>query len=75
MASVVEEYEDIGADIELGETVRIASAVRPTWLRRAMRNLIDNALRYGRFARVSLAREGAFAVVRDRGRRPRHPLV
>jgi signal transduction histidine kinase len=64
VASVVEEYEDIGAPVELGDTVRIAAAVRPTWLRRALRNLLSNALRYGRLARVSLVREGEFAVVR-----------
>jgi signal transduction histidine kinase len=64
VASVVEEYEDIGAPVELGDTVRIAAAVRPTWLRRALRNLLSNALRYGRQARVSLTREGDFAVVR-----------
>jgi signal transduction histidine kinase len=62
--SVVEEYEDMGADIVLGDTVRVAAVVRPTWLRRAMRNLIGNALRYGRQARVSLHRDNAFAVVR-----------
>jgi signal transduction histidine kinase len=38
--------------------------LRATWLRRALRNLIGNALRYGERARVSLAREGGEAVVR-----------
>jgi signal transduction histidine kinase len=44
--------------------------LRATWLRRALRNLIGNALRYGERARVSLAREGRQAVVRieDDGR-------
>ena len=37
---------------------------RATWLRRLLRNLIDNALRYGTNARVSLAREGGMAVIR-----------
>jgi signal transduction histidine kinase len=64
VASVVEEYEDMGANVELGDTVRIAAAVRPTWLRRALRNLMSNALRYGSVARVSLRREGAFALIR-----------
>src|SRR5205085_4313493 len=35
-----------------------------TWLRRAMRNLIDNALRYGERAHVSVIRDGREAVIR-----------
>lgn len=64
VASVAEEYEDMGAAVAFGESERIVLPVRPTWLRRALRNLIDNALRYGRAARVSLAREGDRAVIR-----------
>jgi Signal transduction histidine kinase len=63
VASVVEEYEDMGEPVELGDTQRIAAEIRPTWLRRALRNLIGNALRYGERARVSLVREGGRAVV------------
>ena len=64
VASVVEEYEDMGQPVELGDTQRVVLALRATWLRRAFRNLIDNALRYGRTARVSLAQEGGAAVIR-----------
>lgn len=64
VAAVVEEYEDMGDPVELGESERIVLELRPTWLRRALRNLIDNALRYGGRARVSLRREGNRAVVR-----------
>lgn len=64
VASVVEEYEDMGEPVELGDTRRIAVPLRATWVRRALRNLIGNALRYGRTARVSVDREGDFAVVR-----------
>jgi signal transduction histidine kinase len=59
VASVVEEFEDMGEAVELGETERIAMPLRTTWLRRALRNLISNAVRYGGVARVSLGREGA----------------
>jgi len=38
--------------------------LRATWLRRALRNLISNALRYGTRARVTLQREGRDAVLR-----------
>jgi len=54
-ATVVEEFEDMGDDVLLGETSRIVLKVRATWLRRALRNLVANALRYaGGRARVSL---------------------
>src|SRR5690606_40210708 len=58
------EYEDMGEPVELGDTERIAMPLRATWLRRAFRNLIGNALRYGDRARVSLVREGRTAVIR-----------
>jgi len=64
VASVVEEYEDMGEDVALGATARIALPLRATWLRRALRNLIGNALRYGRQARVALAAEDDEAVIR-----------
>jgi signal transduction histidine kinase len=64
LASVVEEYEDIGEPVVLGETARMALPLRATWLRRAIRNLIGNALRYGGEARVSLVSDGNCAVFR-----------
>ena len=64
VASIVEEYEDIGEDVLLGDTQRIVFPLRSTWLRRAVRNLIGNALRYGKQARVSLSRQGKTAIIR-----------
>jgi signal transduction histidine kinase len=64
VASVVEEYEDMGDPVELGDTQRIVLELRSTWLRRALRNLVSNALRYGQRARVTLVREGDKAVIR-----------
>jgi signal transduction histidine kinase len=64
VAAVVEEYEDMGEPVDLGDTVRIVMPLRATWLRRALRNLVSNAVRYGQRARVSLAREGREAVLR-----------
>ncbi len=63
-ASVAEEYEDLGAPVTLGETSRVVVSARGSWLRRGLRNLIDNGVRYGTRVRVSVAREGAFAVLR-----------
>ena len=64
VSSVVEEYEDMGEDVELGDTVRLAMPLRATWLRRALRNLVGNALRYGNRARVSVEREDGHGLVR-----------
>ena len=63
VASVVEEYEDMDKPVELVDLQRIVLPVRATWLRRGLRNLIDNALRYGHRARVSLVRESRNAVI------------
>ncbi len=63
VSSVVEEYEDLGEPVELGDTMRIALPLRATWMRRALRNLIDNALRYGGEAEVSLRRDDGYASI------------
>ncbi|MEI6643422.1 MAG: ATP-binding protein [Novosphingobium sp.] len=63
VADVVGEYEDMGEDVTLGEAERMVMPLRATWLRRALRNLVSNALRYGSRARVSLRREGGEAVL------------
>ena len=69
LASVVEEYEDMGEPVVLAEGPRVVAPVRETWLRRAVRNLVGNALRYGGEARVSLQKTGSEAIVavEDRG--------
>ncbi len=64
VASVVEEYEDMGEPVELGASQRLALPLRATWLRRALRNLIGNALRYGKLAKVSVLQEEGRAIVR-----------
>jgi signal transduction histidine kinase len=64
LGQLAEEYEDMGEEVVLGETQRIVAQARATWLRRALRNLIGNALRYGDKAEVSLSREGNEAVFR-----------
>jgi len=69
VCSVVEEFEDMGEPVTFEAGERIVLSMRATWLRRALRNLIGNALRYGKSAAVSLGREGDDAVVRvaDKG--------
>jgi signal transduction histidine kinase len=73
VASVVEEFEDMGEPVTLGNGERIALPLRTTWLRRALRNLIANALRYGERATVSLRRQAGEAVIRIEDQGPGIP--
>ncbi|MDE2302847.1 MAG: two-component sensor histidine kinase [Sphingomonadales bacterium] len=73
VAAVVEEFEDMGEPVTLADMPRLVLPLRATWVRRALRNLIGNALRYGETARVSLAREvigkrgSAVIIIEDEG--------
>lgn len=69
-AQVIEEFEDMGDAVSFAGAERITLPLRPTWLRRALRNLVSNALRHGGgAARVSLNRQpGSVAItVEDDG--------
>ena len=50
--AVVEELRDLGRPAAFAESARTVLAVRPNLLRRAIRNLADNAVTYGGSARV-----------------------
>ena len=63
VAAVVEEYEDMGEPVVLLASARTVLSLRQTWLRRALRNLIGNALRYGSQARVTLVRDGSAVTI------------
>jgi signal transduction histidine kinase len=63
ISDVIGEYEDMGDDVVLGDAARMVAPVRAIWLRRALRNLVSNALRYGHRARVQLVRDGQWAVL------------
>ncbi len=64
VASVVEEFEDMGEPVTLTESSRMVHPVHVTWLRRALRNLISNAVRYGKSAEVSLTQSGTDITLR-----------
>ena len=63
LVSVVEEFEDMGEPVTLLEGQRIAAPVHLTWAKRAVRNLVSNALRYGGSAEIALTRDGDTAIV------------
>ncbi|WP_353229868.1 ATP-binding protein [Novosphingobium sp.] len=74
VADVIDEYADMGDDVVLdtdaadtnataGVSQRLVAPVRGIWLRRALRNLVSNALRYGVRARVRVYRDGRMVVL------------
>jgi len=56
--TVVEEFRALGHDVAFEETERRAAPVQPNLLRRAVRNLVDNAIKYGAPARVAVRDAG-----------------
>ena len=60
-ASIVEEFEDLGEpvtfDAPQGEKRRFIAIVQETWVKRALRNLVSNAVRYGGAASISVTSE------------------
>jgi signal transduction histidine kinase len=68
--AIVEELRALGRAVTFVEGARQTAAVQPNLLRRAVRNLIDNAVKYGGSAEVAVrgAPDGAIAIdVADRG--------
>jgi signal transduction histidine kinase len=58
VASVVDDLADAGRDVTMTPADPLVIACRPSALKRALRNLIDNAVQYGERARVSLHNTG-----------------
>lgn len=67
--AVVEDFRDLGAAVTFEEAERLRMRLRPSLIRRAVRNLIENAVKYAGAAEVSLASDARMAaiVVADRG--------
>ena len=67
--AVVEDFRDLGADVTFAESPRLPMRVRPSLLRRAVRNLIENAVKYGESACVAVHGEAQAVTitVADRG--------
>ncbi|MGP1282239.1 MAG: HAMP domain-containing sensor histidine kinase [Parasphingopyxis sp.] len=61
--SAIEDFRDVGAPVELEESERLVVDGRANLLKRAIRNLIDNAVRYGDSATVRLRRSDAAAII------------
>jgi signal transduction histidine kinase len=55
LQSLADDMADLGHDVTFAETPAPAYPCRPLTLKRALRNLIENAVRYGGRARLALA--------------------
>lgn len=67
--TVVEEYQDLGAKVSWTSAGRQVIPAQPSQLKRAVQNLIDNALKYGGEAAVSVTRttDELLIAVKDNG--------
>lgn len=67
--SLAGDQQDMGHSCSVNVDDRILLSCRPVALKRALRNLIENGIRYGNAVSVTAAREGGEAVIRiaDKG--------
>ncbi len=67
--AVVDDFRDLGAQVEYEDGHRLTRRIRPSLMRRALRNLIENAIKYGGGAEVTLSHDasGVRIEVADRG--------
>ncbi len=67
--TVVEEFRALGHDVEMEDGARLSAPVQPNLLRRAIRNLVDNGIKYGGAVRVSVRAAGNRVAIEiaDRG--------
>ena len=67
--STVVDLADLGADVTFADSDRVTLACRPVALRRALRNLIENAVRYGErcWVRMEGYREEVRIMIEDEG--------
>ncbi|SEJ06266.1 Signal transduction histidine kinase [Sphingomonas sp. OV641] len=67
--AVVDDFHDLGAEVLFEADARLRMHLRPTLFRRAVRNLIENAIKYAGSAEVTILREPTTirVCVADRG--------
>lgn len=61
--AIVEDLRDLGGDVSLEPSARVAIALRPVLTRRAIRNLVENGLKYGTQVVVRVRAEDTHAIV------------
>lgn len=71
--SVCDDATDAGQQVTVSGNTHASLMARPTALRRCLTNLVDNAVKYGRSAEVSAARDDGHAVIRIKDNGPGIP--
>ncbi|CCW17946.1 hypothetical protein EBBID32_22950 [Sphingobium indicum BiD32] len=61
--AVVEDFIELGSPVDMADSDRAVAFVRPQQIRRALRNLVENAIVYGDRAHVSVNREDAMICI------------
>jgi signal transduction histidine kinase len=56
--SVVDDFADAGAAASMAPAPPVVAECQPAGLKRALRNLVENAVKYGMAARVAIAADG-----------------
>lgn len=64
LATIADAFQDQGRDVDYDGPDHLEMAARPLSLRRAVGNLVENALHYGQRARVSLSRRDGEVLIR-----------
>ncbi len=69
LQTIADGYADLGKPVTMQVSARLPVRGRPLDVERAVANVVDNAIKYGGAAELSLTREGSMAViaVADRG--------
>jgi two-component system osmolarity sensor histidine kinase EnvZ len=73
LADIAESYQRQQRDVELVAPEPVQLMVRPQAIRRCLQNIIDNALRYGKTAHVSLEASSTFVRIKVRDEGPGIP--
>ena len=63
ITTIVEEFEDLGADVQLATGPRRSVLLRPHLFMRLIRNVIENAVKYGGSARIAVTESAAGLVI------------
>jgi signal transduction histidine kinase len=73
LGELCREMEETGCALTFETTAGLPVRIRPTALRRALRNVIENAVRYGGSADIRLSRNGASALIQIQDKGPGIP--
>ena len=61
--TIVEEFRALGRDVEMAPGEQLTALVQPNLLRRAIRNLVENGLKYAGAARVAVRRDAGHVAI------------